>query len=92
MTNGNDEAFGHGSDNGHCEGLSKREYFAAAAMQGLLANSVRYKYIENEMAKGRLSQQEASMKNANKAVYLADALIEALNEGENDETQTARTS
>ena len=30
-------AFGHGAENGHCCGASLRDYFAAMAMQGLLA-------------------------------------------------------
>lgn len=71
-------------------GLSKREYFAAMAMQGLMANPERYKYITNQMratlVPGKvnpisgLSQEAATAKNARKAVYLADALIAALNE------------
>lgn len=37
MTNPNDSAFAHWSPTGQQAGLTKREYFAALAMQGLLA-------------------------------------------------------
>lgn len=59
-------------------GLTKRELFAAMAMQSLLSNPERYKYIANKVANG-MSQEEASSKNAHKAVLLADALINELN-------------
>lgn len=42
MTNGNEPAFGHGFSNEYGDfevpGLTKREYFAAMALQGMLAN------------------------------------------------------
>lgn len=69
--------------------LTKREYFAAQMMAALIANPERYKYMAHKMlpviAPGQpsplegMSQKQASAKNANKAVMLADALIEALN-------------
>lgn len=50
-------------------GLTKREYFAAMAMQGLL---MRDEYIHRE-------------RSAEEAVYFADALIAELNKGASDE-------
>ena len=52
-------------------GLTKREYFAAKALQGLLANP----NVEGQ--KPALSQATI----AERAVGCADALIDALNEG-----------
>lgn len=60
------------------KGLTKRELFAAMFMQSLLSNPERYKYISEKVANG-MSQEEASSKNAHKAVLLADALINELN-------------
>jgi hypothetical protein len=54
------------------EGLTKREYFAAMAMQGLLANG---KYICNYKLLGEES------------VMFANALIEALNNTDNPNLQ-----
>lgn len=62
-------------------GLTKRELFAAMFMQSLLSNPERYKYIAEKVANG-MSQEEASSKNAHKAVLLADALITELNKEE----------
>lgn len=96
MTNGNDAAFSRqgfalnaGDYDLGAEGMTKREYFAAMILQGLMANPERYKYIadkmkaalvpgQDESLKG-MSQEQASAKNANKAVMLANALIDALN-------------
>jgi hypothetical protein len=73
MTNPNDAAFSKaafyhpdGGIDGPQLGLTKREYFAAMALQGLLANSFRSptSYIES---------------NAEYAVNYADALIAELN-------------
>ena len=58
MTNPNDAAFSYG--------LTKREYFAAMALQGLLAQP---SYLDFHLK-------------AEKAVRLADALIEELNKKE----------
>lgn len=64
QTNGNDSI--HNSEQGVQDGLTKREYFAAMAMQGICANS---------------SLAEISSYNsfAEWSVKQADALIEALN-------------
>ncbi|MDR1477505.1 MAG: hypothetical protein LBJ00_01025 [Planctomycetaceae bacterium] len=59
-------------------GLTKREYFAGLALQGLLSNPERYKYIAALVDSGKLSQQEASDKNAHKAVLIADSLLNEL--------------
>ena len=58
-------------------GLNKREYFAGLFMQALIANPERYKYISERVQHG-MPQNEASAKNAHKAVLLADALLEEL--------------
>ena len=50
-------------------GLTKREYFAAMALQGLLANYGSSYSVQNTM----------------EAVYLADALIEELNKTKTNE-------
>ena len=79
MTNGNDliHSFNHTPDTeGNFKGLSKREYFAAMAMQGLCANEVWAKSINNHWSSfiDRLSLSSSQ---------IADALIKALNETEN---------
>lgn len=67
-------------------GITKREYFAAMCLQGFLANPERYKYIADAVANDGMPQTLASQKNAEKAVYLADALIAALNQEAKDAT------
>lgn len=57
-------------------GLSKREYFAAIAMQGLCASDVIQTYLKE---KTRWGTSEGSEKLAVSAISLADALIEELN-------------
>ena len=62
-----DGAFACASNNGYQQGITKREYFAAMAMQGLLVNRHAQDFIDqNRVAK--LSLQ------------MADALIKTLNE------------
>lgn len=65
-------------------GLTKRELFAAMFMQSLLSNPERYKYISEKVASG-MSHEEASSKNAHKAVLLADALLTELNKEDSHE-------
>jgi hypothetical protein len=57
------------------QGLTKREYFAAMALQGLCANPI-LKDVINKVK----SAKEFDSYTANTAVSLADALINALNE------------
>lgn len=64
MTNGNDTANPYFNDSSN--GLTKREYFAAKAMQGLISNPEYF---------GRLDNDEK----AKHAVFFADELIKALN-------------
>ena len=80
-TNPNDQAFARPysreNDGDHCfdqPGLTKREYFAAMAMQGLLANAEQWKYM---------GTQSLDFKNEIRglAVEFADALIAELNKG-----------
>lgn len=69
MTNGSHEAFACCNADGQIgqPGLTKREYFAAMAMQGLLAQTSQdFGYSEGLVL-------------AKAAVQQADALIEALN-------------
>jgi RecJ-like exonuclease len=55
--------------------MSKRLYLAGMAMQGLLANPERYKYIAGLVDSGKLTQEEATAKNIRKAFYFADELL-----------------
>jgi len=54
-----------GDDSWYCMGLTKREHFAAMAMQGIMANEF---LIRDKCSKGI----------AIKAVYIADALLKEL--------------
>jgi hypothetical protein len=74
MTNPNDSAtgFAWSQEQQGTSGLTKREYFAAMAMQGLLANG---KYICNYKFLGEES------------VMFANALIKALNNTDNPNLQ-----
>jgi hypothetical protein len=67
MTNGNDLAFAAGASEWREKGLTKREYFAAMAMQGILSIESTYQYISKDDI--ALSASQA-----------ADALINALND------------
>ena len=62
MTNANDSI--HNSEQGVQDGLTKREYFAAMALKGLLARD----------------SSSRNLIHAKDAVEFADALIKALNE------------
>ena len=68
MTKANQAVFSTETDTWNQEGLTKREYFAAMAMQGLLSA-----YYGNELYPTRF---------ANDSVDMADALITALNENQ----------
>lgn len=63
-TEPNEPAFACASDTGHQEGLTKREYFAAMAMQGIISNPIHDQY--------KSTVAEVSVK-------MADELIKALN-------------
>jgi hypothetical protein len=78
MTNANDPINHHltydqtsGHANGEIEGLTKREYFAAMAMQGFMIGR---SYLH----------ADTSEKIAEYSVLQADVLITALNEKQND--------
>lgn len=68
MTQPNDPVYPHPSGYGNPD-LSKREYFAAMAMQGLCANSIPGSHHQSD----RLARE---------AVDYADELIKALNKEE----------
>ena len=71
------ENFAFTNPNG--DGLTKREYFAGLALQGMLSNP---KYITAATSAGRLVDITASEALAKSAVEAADVLIFALNESE----------
>lgn len=86
MTNGNDGAFGKKERMGSAymgditvrtygDGLTKREYFAAMAMQGFLANSV----IAASLAEMHRAGGDPKDDYAKLSIKMADALIAALN-------------
>lgn len=56
-TLGNDAAFPCGVD--HYGGLSKREYFAALAMQGLLAGDAEFQMSASQIAVHAVDQADA---------------------------------
>lgn len=88
-TNPHDAAFGHAAENGHCCGLTKRELFAAMALQGMLSNpeigmpgavvtdnqTEQQQYVQSVIANEDVLYSET----AKVAVEHADALIAALN-------------
>ena len=67
MTNAESPAYPISHNGMVWDGLTKREYFAAMAMQGILASN-------------RTQKTETSLSKL--AVYYADALIKALNENQ----------
>ena len=70
ITHPNDGAFACASNYAHQAGLSTREYFAAMALQGIIA--------AHDIYVSGLNHKQ----NAENAVMAADALIAALNEKE----------
>ncbi len=56
---------------------ARRHEAAVRAMEGLLANPERYKYITKLVSEG-MTQEFATAKNAYKALKMADALIKEL--------------
>lgn len=71
MTNGNEPAFSmiDGQANYMSPGLSKREYFAAMALQGLLSGNNNFGFTKPDIDHA-----------AQTSVDISDALIKALNE------------
>lgn len=67
MTHGDSPAFASAVESWHQKGLSKREYFAAIALQGLLAG------------RHPLEEYASLQQNAQRATELADMLIGYLN-------------
>ena len=77
QTNGNDQAFPLSGKNSDAEaGLSKREHFAALALQGLLATPE----DPSDQYDGVKTFADLRKHFARKAVEYADDLIAALNE------------
>lgn len=77
-TEPNQPAFACASDTGHQEGLTKREYFAAMAMQGLLTRTPKRDGHETDL--GVLESERI----AAESVIVADKLIRFLNAGNNE--------
>lgn len=75
MKNADRAAFGHvamtESNGWHEQGLTKREYFAAMAMQGLLSNSAVNTLLSDDKAMQRIQIAET-------ATECADALLSEL--------------
>jgi hypothetical protein len=71
ITNPNDSI--HNSEQGVQDGLTKREYFAGLAMQGLLTRTPKRHNEETDL--GILEANRI----AEESVHIADKLIEALN-------------
>jgi len=77
MTDPNSPAYGHGNyTDGGAPGVSKREYLAALAMQGLLANPKFSDAAATAGVYGNAFTAEVSQR----SIENADALIEALNQ------------
>jgi hypothetical protein len=77
MTNAKDPIHFMDSNVKYNEGLTKREYFAARAMQGMLAN----KSIFNGEIEGNHDAENYDFI-GKEAAFIADALIKALNENQ----------
>jgi len=75
MTNGNESI--HNSEQGVQDGLTKREYFSAMALQGICANLSGSRNAERQSVEVGKTLSETM---AIYAVDVADALIKALNE------------
>ena len=88
-TNGEDMAFPIVEPHTQCSvsyGMTKREYFAALALQGIcgsLSGKGGERIIERAELREKLTNDASSLEViiAGKAVSLADALIAALNKG-----------
>lgn len=77
MTNGRDHAFPvqrNDKDSG-ADGLTKREHFAAMAMQALLSNAFLFQMQAEQLAEGEKVKFNAGAE----SVLFANELIEALN-------------
>lgn len=55
-----------------------RDFYAGLALHALLSNPERYKYISKKVDEG-MSNEEATDKNCNKAVLMANQLVDRLN-------------
>ena len=81
MKNSEQSAFGYGyaNEQSHQEvtGLTKREYFAGLAMQGLLANSS----IIDLLKQADVGEQEDRRVMAVGAIKMADELLKQLDNG-----------
>jgi len=55
----------------------RREQLAKDILVALLQNPERYKYIAEKVESGELKQEEANLKNINKAYKIADSFLSA---------------
>jgi hypothetical protein len=58
-------------------GMSLRDYFAAAALTGIMANPERWKQIADDYMSGKKTYEQCSAANAVKAFSIADAMLAA---------------
>lgn len=58
-------------------GMDLRDYFAAKALAGIMANPERWKQIASDYTSGKKTYEECSAANAVKAYSLADAMLKA---------------
>lgn len=58
-------------------GMPLRDYFAAAALTGIMANPERWKQIADDYTAGKKTYEQCSQSNAVKAYSLADAMLAA---------------
>lgn len=80
MDNANEQAFPYYDSQGSISGigLTKREYFAGLAMQGLLANRAITNDVSKTIKGGRLNTEFGKTVIAEAAVQAADELLKLL--------------
>lgn len=62
-------------------GMALRDYFAAQALAGIMANPVRWQQIAEDYKSGKKSYEQCSTANAVKAYSIADAMLAARGKG-----------
>jgi hypothetical protein len=55
--------------------MTLHDYASLSILQGLMANPDRYRYIARMVESGEITQEEATLKNIQKANRIADAWI-----------------
>jgi hypothetical protein len=88
MGNGNDAAFACAAEGGHQKGLTKREYFAALAMQGLCARDDHEIGDYNTTGQHEKFNRRVVTDLGKQAVNIADAVLAALESGVSRQEKT----